>query len=205
MVERGPALWRRRRRPLAARGRVDVAGSGGRRPAWGAGRGVMSGELVRHITWPGPASAQREEQLTREWLVTNGLGGYASGTVAGVTTRRYHGLLVAALPAPLGRVMMLNYLAEQVRMPDGQRVAIGWPSHAGPAPETSLALAAFSLECGMPVWVYRGHDIAIERRIVLPHGQNTVFLRYRLLEGSAPVRLELRPAVHFRGHEDRKS
>ncbi|HUS68789.1 MAG TPA: amylo-alpha-1,6-glucosidase [Kofleriaceae bacterium] len=140
--------------------------------------------------------------VTREWLVTNGLGGYASGTVAGVSTRRYHGLLVAALPNPLGRVMMLNYLAEQVRLPDGQRVAIGWPSHAGPAPETSLALAEFALEAGMPVWVYRGRDIAIERRIVLPHGQNTVFLRYRLLEGSAPVRLELRPLVHFRGHDD---
>ena len=53
-----------------------------------------------------------EPPLTHEWLVTNALGGYASGTVAGVATRRYHGLLVAALPAPLGRVMMLNQVAE---------------------------------------------------------------------------------------------
>ena len=52
----------------------------------------------------------------REWLVTNGLGGYASGTVAGVVTRRYHGLLVASLPAPLGRVVMLNHLMERVRI-----------------------------------------------------------------------------------------
>ena len=52
----------------------------------------------------------------REWLVTNGLGGYASGTVAGVVTRRYHGLLVAALPAPLGRYVMLNHLLERVRL-----------------------------------------------------------------------------------------
>ena len=51
---------------------------------------------------PGQSDRHREPLLTREWLVTNGLGGYASGTVAGVATRRYHGLLIAALPAPLG-------------------------------------------------------------------------------------------------------
>ena len=48
-----------------------------------------------------------------EWLVTNGLGGYASGTINGVLTRRYHGLLVAALPNPLGRMMMLNGVARE--------------------------------------------------------------------------------------------
>ena len=56
--------------------------------------------LVRRIQWSSASGAQSEERLTREWLVTNGLGGYASGTVAGVTTRRYHGLLIAMLPAP---------------------------------------------------------------------------------------------------------
>jgi predicted glycogen debranching enzyme len=143
-----------------------------------------------------------EALVSREWLVTNGMGGYASGTVAGVSTRRYHGLLVAALPNPFGRMMMLNVLAEQVRLPSGQRVSLGWPSHAGPAPESGLELAEFSLVAGLPVWVYRGHGLAVERRIVLPHGQNSVLLRYRLLEADAPVRLELRPAVHFRGHDD---
>jgi glycogen debranching enzyme len=54
----------------------------------------------------------------REWLVTNGLGGYASGTVAGVVTRRYHGLLIASLPAPLGRMVMFNHLLERIRLAD---------------------------------------------------------------------------------------
>ena len=58
-----------------------------------------------------------ERPPRREWLVTNGLGGYASGTVAGVMTRRYHGLLIASLPAPLGRMVMLNHLLERVRLP----------------------------------------------------------------------------------------
>ena len=62
-----------------------------------------------------------EAATAREWLVTNGLGGYASGTVAGVATRRYHGLLIAAMPAPLGRMMMLNHLSEQLRLADADR------------------------------------------------------------------------------------
>ena len=61
----------------------------------------------------------------REWLVTNGLGGYASGTVAGVVTRRYHGLLVAALPAPLGRIVMLNHLLERVRLARRRAIWLG--------------------------------------------------------------------------------
>ena len=64
--------------------------------------------------------------LTREWLVTNGLGGYASGTIAGACTRRYHGLLIAALPAPLGRIVMLNHLFEELRLADGSHVASRW-------------------------------------------------------------------------------
>ena len=66
-----------------------------------------------------------EPMPRREWLVTNGLGGYASGTVAGVVTRRYHGLLVAALPAPLGRIVMLNHLLERVRFAVERRMWLG--------------------------------------------------------------------------------
>ena len=61
-----------------------------------------------------PPGLAGDDLVIREWLVSNGLGGYASGTVAGVNTRRYHGLLVAALPNPHGRVMMMNYLGEQI-------------------------------------------------------------------------------------------
>ena len=66
--------------------------------------------------FPGRPSdrAEPDALVTREWLVTNGLGGYASGTVSGVITRRYHGVLIAALPAPLGRIVMLSHIAEQV-------------------------------------------------------------------------------------------
>ena len=78
-------------------------------------------EPIRRLPWPPADTSDPEALVTREWLVTNGLGGYASGTVSGVITRRYHGLLIAALPAPLGRIVMLSHVAEQVRWPDGRR------------------------------------------------------------------------------------
>src|SRR5215813_13121880 len=56
--------------------------------------------------------------LTREWLVTNGLGGYASASVSGACTRRYHGLLISAFPAPLGRMVMLNHFSEEIQLGD---------------------------------------------------------------------------------------
>src|SRR6185503_11110468 len=80
---------------------------------------------TRRLAWPPPDATGSDELATREWLVTNGLGGYASGTIAGVITRRYHGYLIAALPAPLGRMVMLSHIAVQVRYPDGRRVEVG--------------------------------------------------------------------------------
>jgi len=69
--------------------------------------------------------------VTREWLVANGLGGYASGTIAGVASRRYHSLLIAALPAPLGRHVMLNHLTELLRFSDGATIVFGGEERSG--------------------------------------------------------------------------
>src|SRR5256885_144534 len=117
-------------------------------------------DLIRRIERP----RDREEETAeagerpprREWLVTNGLGGYASGTVAGVMTRRYHGLLIAALPAPLGRFVMLNHLLERVRLPHQHIVWLGDQDEVAGANATdrSEQLVEFRLELGLPVWVY---------------------------------------------------
>ena len=143
----------------------------------------------------------------REWLVCNGLGGYASGTIGGAPTRRYHGYLIAALPNPAGRVMMFNSLVEHVRFGDGSRADLGWvgPAFAAgrrtPRHEGQIPLVEFRLELGLPVWRYAGRGVTIERRVVLSYSQNTTLLVYRLLDGG-PVRLELRPALQFRGHDE---
>jgi predicted glycogen debranching enzyme len=144
------------------------------------------------------SGAERGPLLSREWLVTNGLGGYASGTVAGAPTRRFHGLLIAALPGPLGRVCMLNHLAERMRLPDHRT------AHLGGLDDSEVGcLDEFRLEEGLPVWRYRVGGLRVEKRLLLPHAQNTVHITYRLLEGDGSVRLKLRPSIHFRPHEGR--
>ncbi len=162
-------------------------------------------QLVRRMPWSSEREPDAELLLTREWLVTNGLGGYASGTVGGIPTRRYHGLLIAALPAPFGRMMMLNHLSEQVRLPDGTMVRFGGQEWVGGRVELEGAvshLTEFRLEAGLPVWRYQLNGVAIEKRVLLAHRQNTAYIHYRLVDGEGTIRLKLRPAVHFRGHDD---
>ena len=149
-----------------------------------------------------PVEAEEPDpHLNQEWLVANGLGGYASGTVSGAITRRYHGLLIASLPNPLGRTMMLNGLSERLRLP-GHRVAYtGAEELADVKPENILPLAEFRLEGGLPVWRYEVDGFVLEKRLLMLYRQNTVHVVYRLLSGSGKLRLGLRPAVHFRSHD----
>src|SRR5580704_17431534 len=88
-------------------------------------------DLVLRMPWPGKDSSNPDAGLNCEWLVTNGLGGYASGTLSGIITRRYHGYLIAALPAPFGRVVMLNQLGERLDLPDGRFVQLTGEERAG--------------------------------------------------------------------------
>ena len=159
-------------------------------------------ELTRRI--PHPKDGDRANGMPRrEWLVTNGLGGYSSSTVAGVVTRRYHGLLVASLPAPFGRYVMLNHLLERVRLANMEISWLGDEDEvAGPnAADRRDHLIEFRLELGLPVWEYEVNGVRIEKRVLMPYGQNTVHIIYRLLKGEQPVRLSLRPSVQFRPYE----
>ncbi|PYR69195.1 MAG: glycogen debranching protein [Acidobacteria bacterium] len=127
-------------------------------------------DLVRTIRWE-PTEAGRRQLAEKEWLVTNGLGGYASGTLSGALTRRYHAYLVAALPTPFGRTVMLNYIWERIRYADGRAVSL-----------------------------HNMIETPGGREFEMPHLQNTTYVTYTLLS-SEPVRLELRPLVAFRLHE----
>jgi predicted glycogen debranching enzyme len=160
---------------------------------------------------PGP-EASPELLLSREWLVTNGLGGYASGTLSGVVTRRYHGLLVSALPAPLGRILILSEMSEVLRLPDHTVVSLGGEPRIGKEPVTLESLGKdlvgaaghlreFRLEAGLPVWRYEAFGYVLEKRVFLAHLQNTVFVTYTLLEGPGVLRLEMHPSIHFRPHD----
>jgi predicted glycogen debranching enzyme len=164
----------------------------------------MEETLMRQMPWAGAAATEAVEPLLdREWLVTNGLGGYASGTVSGVATRRYHGLLIAALPTPHGRTMMLNHLTELVRLPDGTQVIFGGQERAGGSLEVHGTgnLIQFRLESGIPIWRYRVGGLILEKSVLMPYRQNTVHVTYRVIEGAGIVRLKLRPSIHMRPHD----
>jgi glycogen debranching enzyme len=140
--------------------------------------------------------------LGREWLLTNGLGGYASGTVGATPTRRSHGLLVAALPAPLGRTLMLNHLVETLVLADGTELRLsGLEGPAGPV--LPQGLVEVWLENGRPIWRFEHRGVVLEKRIVVTHRQNTTRLAYRLIAAPAPVTLRLEPALSIRGHQGR--
>ena len=150
-----------------------------------------------------PPSDEELRTLTQtEWLVTNGLGGYASGTVGGTLTRVFHGYLISALPSPLGRTMMLNDILEEAIFPDGRSVLLnGLHTEAGDESERAKFISRFRLDAGLPVWTYEFEGISLEKRLVMPHRQNTVYITYHLTYGSKPIKLRLRPAVNMREHE----
>jgi len=158
--------------------------------------------IIRRMQWDS-TTMSREILVSREWLVTNGLGGYASGTISGIITRRYHGLLIAALPAPHGRMVMWSHVSEFLRFGPKDLVSLVGEERAGGQLDLQGAdfLREFRLEDGLPLWTYHVRDLVLEKRITLLHLQNTVHINYRVLAGAKRARLELRPAFHFRHHE----
>src|SRR3954463_16430160 len=125
--------------------------------------------LVRKIDFSDAAAAGSVPQLLRrEWLVTNGLGGYASATISGAVTWRYHGLLIAALPSPIGRTLMLNHLEECLYLPDRRLVQFGGIESVNPEEaKVPTYVTEFRLDNHMPVWRYDIRGMVIEKRLVM--------------------------------------
>ncbi|SCG44600.1 amylo-alpha-1,6-glucosidase [Micromonospora coxensis] len=144
---------------------------------------------------------------TREWLVTDGRGGYAMGTVSGLRTRRYHGLLVTAGETPAARRVGLVSLDPAVTLPSGARVRLGaheWSSGTVD-PRGFELLERFDLVDGLPRWRWRIGDVVIERELAMTHGRSCVAVVHRLLAGG-PVRLELSAACTWRdAHGERRA
>jgi predicted glycogen debranching enzyme len=127
-------------------------------------------------------------EAPREWLVENGLGGYASATITGAITRRYHGFLIAAQPAPLGRMVVLNDLEVDIELADGSVVNM----------RENGRFLDFTLNMGLPSWRYEIDGVVIEKSIVVPSRQNIVHTTFRLFDDARRVRLRLRPLISFR-------
>jgi predicted glycogen debranching enzyme len=158
--------------------------------------------VLRRIAYRKSGPDSRDALLDKEWLVTNGLGGYASGSLAGVITRGFHGYLVAALPTPLGRILLLNDLIEKVEIPDELSIQLSGEERVNAPLKAQGAefLEEFRLGDGIPVWTFRFGEVSIEKRVIMVHRQNTVHVNYRMISGTK-LNLTLRPSVNFRPHE----
>ena len=169
----------------------------------------MSTKPLPSLRFPPQADGEIDYLLVREWLATNGLGGYASGTLLGIATRRYHGLFIPNLPAPRGRTMVIPRLDEEVRS-GAHAVLLGGAEFEDGHIEGDghRFLREFRLDCLIPTWTFEipregaggNHHSILEKRIVMPHRLNTVYAEYRLISGG-PMHLTLRPYVTFRMHD----
>src|SRR5262249_44225348 len=139
---------------------------------------------------PGTVGAL-DADLEREWIVTNGLGGYALGSVSGAATRSYSGLLVAAVRPPTERMVLVAKVDETVTLADGSIVRLGTNEYADGTvyPRGFERLSEFVLEGSVPRWAFRLEDGAeaseesawLERRVWMAYGHNLTFVRYRYI------------------------
>lgn len=152
----------------------------------------------------GPEVVQERHAASKlEWLVTNGIGGYAAGTVAGLLSRSYHGLLIAALQPPLGRTLTLVKLDETA--------VVGGVSHElfvnqwGPKiediqPDGNRYLTQFALDGMTPVWTFTFAGVTLEKRVWMEPGKNTTYVQYRHAGGDVPLTLSAQLIANFRDH-----
>ncbi|WP_299413172.1 amylo-alpha-1,6-glucosidase [Acaryochloris sp. IP29b_bin.148] len=138
---------------------------------------------------------------SREWFVTNGIGGYAAGTVAGLLTRRYHGLLIAALHPPLERTLLVTKLEETV-LYNGEMFNLFTNQWADGSvePQGYRYIEQFQLEGTVPCWHYACADTLLEKRVWMQKGENTTYVHYHLSRSSGPVALSIKALVNYRDH-----
>jgi predicted glycogen debranching enzyme len=148
-----------------------------------------------------------DEGANREWLVADGVGGYAMGTVAGLRTRRYHGLLVVAVGGPADRMLALASLDPVVVCGDA-RFRLATDEWAGGTvdPRGNELLSSFELVDGVPRWRWQIGGVVLEREIAMAHGSPVVGVVHRLVAADRPVRLELTPLCTWRSvHGERRA
>ena len=157
--------------------------------------------MTPHIEFDRSICGDPGEACSREWLETNGIGGFASSTLDGLNTRRYHALLVAATNPPAGRVVLLSKVEETLVLAD-QRFELSANRYKDVIhPRGYEHLASFRLD-PFPTFRYRCGDIELEKTVFLVQGENTVVIQYELagdLDGRA-CWLEVRPLVAFRDY-----
>lgn len=137
-----------------------------------------------------------QEALTKEWIITNGLGGYASSTIIGANTRKYHGLLIAPLDPPAKRILMLSKLDESIKIGNTE-----YPFYTNICKDHISEGYKFQEEFRkdfIPIFTYKIQDIVIKKLICMEYRRNTVCIMYKIEGGSKKAKLHLAPIMNFR-------
>ncbi|MDQ3928790.1 MAG: glycogen debranching enzyme N-terminal domain-containing protein [Chloroflexota bacterium] len=142
-----------------------------------------------------------DEALNREWLVANGIGGYASSSIVGANTRRYHGLLVAAMRPPVERTVLLAKIDEEAEI-DGRTYYLGVNEYPDGKihPGGFVHIEEFRLEDGIPTTVFRLGDSVLHKTVWMEHDHNTTYVRYTYVKGSDECSLVLHPMCNHRDY-----
>lgn len=137
-----------------------------------------------------------EEGLKKEWLITNGIGGYSSSTIIGCNTRKYHGLLVAPLTPPARRFLILSKVDEAIEI-NGEKIPLYTNMCKNYISEGYKNLESFEKEY-IPIFIYKIKDTVIKKIICMEYGKNTVCIYYKVKNGNYDAKLTLAPIVNFR-------
>jgi glycogen debranching enzyme len=161
----------------------------------------LSAEQVALLTFGRDICGSWESASRYEWLATNGLGGFACGTVSGANTRRYHGFLMASLRPPVERTLMVAKIEVSVQYL-GVETDLSTNEFAGGAisGQGFVHLESFAVQDGIPVWRYAVADALLEQRIFMAPGANTSYLRLELLRATGPLRATLKPLITYRDY-----
>jgi len=139
-----------------------------------------------------------DRAIEREWLLTNGIGGFSSSTIIGANSRRYHGLLIASLNPPVERHLILSQLHETVLL-DGSEYDLHSFSTGNYIKMGCFCQQSFELD-PLPVFTYSFADLRIEKTVALVYGENTVVVQYRIITGASGIAVKIAPLVNFRDY-----
>ena len=155
------------------------------------------------ILIPRDVCVDLDQALDKEWLVANGIGGYASSTIVGINTRRYHGLLVAALEPPVRRTVLLANINEEAEI-DERTYYLAANEYADDKihPGGFVHIEEFGIRNGIPSTLFRMGDNLLRKTVWMEHGHNTTYVRYSYLEGADECCLVLHPLCNYRDHHE---
>lgn len=148
------------------------------------------------ITFSKSTGLTVDQALSREWLETNGLGGYASSSLIGCNTRKYHGLLISELQNPIGKYVLFSQLQDSL-MTEGRTFLLSATQYTGCFQSDSFEFLQSYEQATHPVLAFQWNALSIQKEIIMPYGENAILIKYTITSPKA-VTFQVRPLIAYR-------